>query len=114
LQQPQSVQRAGFFMCKGCWIEADKPNIKNNLTKSVAKMIERVYDFSMSGGNAHIVVDDWNIEDNHIDFCLQMVLQNVEKYDQDQLDAEKEFLMTFKLLDEEERYSALALYEGFI
>jgi len=51
-------------MCKGCWEEAGSPAIINTKTRAVAKLIDDVYSYSGAGGNAHIVVDDWNLEDS--------------------------------------------------
>jgi len=56
-------------------------------------------------GVCHIVVDDYNLEDLHIDSCL-----NDKKATKEEL----EFLKCFKELNEDERFTALILRDGRI
>lgn len=102
-------------MCKGCYIEMASPSIVNERTQDAAKLIARVYEFSCVGGNAHIVLDDWNLEDHHVDWCLSDALtQNVHEAGADQLSAERACLVAMRALSMDERASALAIYEGFL
>lgn len=104
-------------MCQSCWDELDQPRIVNDLTESVATMISEVYDYHEVGGHAHIVLDDWNLEDEHIDYCLDVVNKgghDDEEVTQDQLKVEKACLEALKQMTLEERASALAIYYGFI
>ena len=57
-------------MCFGCYEEFGKPTIINNRTERAAFLIEKVYEYSLVGGNCHIVTDDWNIDDDSIFWCL--------------------------------------------
>lgn len=100
-------------MCISCWRELGEPKIVTELTKAASRMIGKVYEYSISGGNCHIVIDDFNLENKHIDFCLEQVKNNENKYTQKQLVIEKQLLDTLRTMSLEERASALALYEGF-
>ena len=102
-------------MCYGCYEEAGEPAIINEATQAAAALIAKVYEFSMAGGNAHIVVDDWNLEDSDIRWCLDTALaENVHKADEEQLAAEKACLEALLALKPAERASAMALHGGFI
>lgn len=100
-------------MCYGCWEEYNKPSIINERTKKAALLIKQVYDHSLSGGNLHIIVDDFNIEDHHIAFCALYILKNGEE-NAIKLQAEVECLDAFLEMSVEERASALAIYEEWI
>ena len=102
-------------MCYSCYKEYGCPAIVNEATKHAAKLVEQVYEWSCVGGNAHIVLDDFNIEDSSIDWCLKDATSlNIRDACQEQLDVERECLLAFKSLTIEERASALALFEGWI
>ena len=58
-------------MCETCWREYGSPQIINPLIRRAEKLIARVYEHGSVGGNLHIVIDDWNIEDEHIKFCIK-------------------------------------------
>ena len=76
-------------MCYGCYEEEGKPSIINKATRAAAKLIESVYDFSEVGGNAHVVVNDWNLDDDDIQWCLDAGLtENLHQANLDQLCAE--------------------------
>jgi hypothetical protein len=102
--------------------------------RAAAAAIAEVYEHSCVGGNLHIVLDDWNLEDGNLEFCDgcitgagQMPLEpdaheahqryNREKRDNpdppEQLAAERRCHDLLKVLTEEERASALALNDGF-
>lgn len=52
-------------MCYGCYEEAGKPAIVNDKIKKAAELVKNLYkqDGCGAGGYAHIVTDDWNLED---------------------------------------------------
>lgn len=102
-------------MCQGCWEKYDKPAIVNERTLEGARLIDGVYYYSCVGGNAHVVVDDFNIEDCHIEACLTDGLdENIHEADADQLAAERACLEYLRGLSIEERASALALFDGYV
>jgi hypothetical protein len=66
-------------MCEQCYIDAGSPSIINEKTEHAARLIESIYDSPEGGvgGYAHIIVDDWNLDDDSIDFCLnEAILKN--------------------------------------
>lgn len=102
-------------MCYGCYKEYGEPAIINARTQAAAKLADAVYEFNCVGGNCHIVLDDFNIEDSHIDWCLDEGLKtNIHDHDNEQLEIEKNCLIAFKVLTVKERASALAIHQGWI
>lgn len=102
-------------MCYGCYEEYGSPKIVNDATKHAANLIGAIYEFNCVGGNAHIVLDDFNIEDSNIDWCLNEALNtNVHGHSEIQLQSERECLTALKGLTVEERASALAIHNGWI
>lgn len=121
-------------MCYGCWEEAGKPQIDNEKVRAAVPLIAEVYGYSCVGGNLHIVLDDWNIEDGNLEFCSGCIngagvmpledgaadchqRYNDEKRKNpdppDQLAAERACCDAFMAMTEDERSSALALYDQF-
>jgi hypothetical protein len=101
-------------MCYGCYMEYGEPRIVNEDTLPSASLIDNVYDYSDNGGNAHIVVDDWNLEDSHIEFCIDQIARNPFDSPQEQLDAELWCLEKMLSLSMAERASAMAIHEGWL
>ena len=104
-------------MCYGCYEEAGKPAIVNDKTKKAAELIKDLYkqDGCGVGGYAHVVTDDWNLEDGNIDWCIT----EAEKGEYEHISEEGKHacintLKYLKGLTEDERYSALALVDNFI
>lgn len=89
-------------MCEECWKEHGKPAIRNEKTLGVQPLIEAVYEEHAGGGGLHIIIDDYNVHDSHIDMCAKDVTT----------DAEKACLEAFRAMTIEERVSALAIYDG--
>lgn len=102
-------------MCIGCYEKLEGKTIINEKTKMAASLIDEVYDYSAVGGNAHIVLDDWNLEDHHIKWCIyEAIPENFHKYSDPQLEAEKACLYMLLGMSMEERISALAIHDGFV
>jgi hypothetical protein len=94
-------------MCYGCWEEEGKPQIDNEKVRLAAYSIFKVFEYiSPSGGNLHIVIDDWNLEDGNLEFCHEEILKDYNTI-------ELECCLRLKILSVEERYSALALHDGY-
>ncbi len=96
-------------MCYGCWQEYGSPQIINPQVVMACGLARKVEDLTCNGGNLHIQLEDWNIEDEHWD--------KYEIYDEhttgQQRTAEEACFEAFKNLTLEERASALALREGY-
>jgi hypothetical protein len=101
-------------MCFGCYEEYGQPRIINDAVISAAKLVADVYDFNFVGGNLHIVLDDWNIEDDHLGWCAERIAQNPDKDEPEQIRAEEACCAAFMALSLEERATALALHDEYI
>lgn len=94
-------------MCYGCWEQEGKPSIVNERTELVADFVRNLDKRSGSGCCLHIVTDDFNIDDGHVQFCLDEARKAVHP--------ECEALAGYLLdLSREERGSVLAIREGWI
>ncbi len=101
-------------MCMGCWHDYGAPREITPEIKEAAALVAKVYESSVVGGNAHIVLDDWNIEDDSIDWCLETALRtNIHEHSAEELAVERQCLEALKALGLKERASALALHDGF-
>lgn len=103
-------------MCQNCWVEEGSPSIINHRTKRAAVLVERLYETEHcgAGGIAHIVTDDWNVRDSDIEYCINDANSDYEG-SKEALQAALKVLNYFlKRLSINERYSALAIYDGLI
>jgi hypothetical protein len=98
------------IMCENCFEAAGSPAIINEKTIKASELIEKVYDYEGCGGYAHIVTDDWNLEDESIESCINWALENKNQSDVESQRATFECLFYLLTLTEEERYSAMALH----
>jgi uncharacterized Fe-S cluster-containing radical SAM superfamily protein len=104
-------------MCYECYEEAGKPTIINDKTKKAAELIKTMYEQEgcSVGGYAHIVTDDWNLDDDSVDWCIKEAEKGEYEHISDH--GRQSCLNTLKCLKElteDERYSALALVDYFI
>jgi len=76
--------------------------------KKATDLIKSIYEFNVVGGNCHIVIDDYNIDDGSIDWCLKHGLSsNIHEHTEKQLKIEKECLETLKVLSISNRKKVL-------
>lgn len=102
-------------MCKACYEESGSPKIINDKTRKASELIKAVYEFNLVGGNCHLVLDDFNLEDSAIDWCLKEgITSNVHEHNAEQLKTEVECLLFLKTLTLDERTSAMAMYRNWI
>jgi hypothetical protein len=107
-------QRGEMRMCVNCWIERGSPQINNDKVKSLVEVIGRVYDISCVGGLLHIVLDEWNLEDENVKWCLEDAIpENFHQHSEEEIAIEIECALALLSATEEERGSALARFEGF-
>lgn len=94
-----------------CYRKLGSPVVVNSAVLHCAALIGCVYDLCPCGGRAHIVLDDWNLEDDNIAFCLGWD-------DPDETQEENvacvAALQAMRSLSIPERATALALHDGFI
>jgi hypothetical protein len=101
-------------MCFGCWEERGSPKIVNEKTIDAVPLIEAVYEANSVGGNLHIVLDDFNIDDCDLEACRRFI----DNHEDDALTycdvvAERACLDAFVSMTVDERASALAMYDGY-
>lgn len=87
-------------MCHGCWAQMGEPRIEK---PEVRRMAERLAECEEFGG-LHIIVADWNIDDEAVEFCRDGTSA---------ADAERAVATDLLAMTEEERASALAIADGF-
>ena len=100
-------------MCDECYARYGRPAVDNPAVRLAAERILAVYAANPVGGNCHIVLDDWNLEGEHIEFCLN-ALRTGDTWHNDpgQHEADRACMIAMRELSLEERASALALSEG--
>jgi len=108
-------------MCYGCWEEEGKPSIVNEKTKAAAALIEELYEEQPVGGYLHIVTDDMNCEQGHIDYCVESMddWTTDSKWPGDKpmpepTDIERRCGAALQDMTDEERTSSIAIWEGWI
>lgn len=103
-------------MCQNCWIEEGSHSIINERTKKGSDLISAIYNTEDggAGGYAHIVVDDENLEDYHIESCLNEINNPSFELCKETKEACLECLLYLKSLSIEERWSSIALSNGYI
>lgn len=99
-------------MCRGCWEEYERPEIDTPAVREASRAIAEVYEFAETGGDLHIVLDDWNLEDHSLAFCREAIEEDSD-FTFREREVERRCLSLLRALTEDERASALALYEGF-
>lgn len=108
-------------MCFGCYEDYGSPAIVSDTTKRAAALCERVYEQSCVGGRLHIVLDDWNLEDGSLQFCMGDIEKGEageseygDPIDPETLAIERECCEALMAMTLEERASALAIQWGYI
>ena len=107
-------------MCENCWDKYGHHVIDTPVVRDAAAAIASLYEVARSGGRLHIVVDDWNLDDDNLDFCEDLIKNEPDRDDSDfggeepdQRDRERACLGALRRLTEAERGAALALADGF-
>ena len=91
-------------MCFGCYQEYGRKRPGKAARKAV-RLIAAVYAESDDGGRLHAVVDDWNLEDEHIQAALGDTAMS---------EAERDCARALDAMPLGQRAAALALYNDFI
>ena len=91
-------------MCISCWQEYGSPKIKNENVFDAVYAVREVYDSDMMGGRLHIVIEDWNLDNESLEWCNALGLDDLERKCFDAL----------SLLSIDERASVLAIFEGLV
>jgi len=96
-------------MCRECWIVTGSVALDGERVARGVELVERVRAQrhccgAARGGGLHVVLDDWNVEDESLDWCLALDLTDVER----------ECGEWLRALTVAERVSILARVEGFV
>lgn len=98
-------------MCESCYSGYGKPEVRNESVSLAVTLLRRLDELEPVGGVAHIVADDWNLEDEHIAWCLQ---QGPDGYDPDGYAAGMAFLAAMQAMSLDERATVLALADWML
>lgn len=104
-------------MCRQCWEdEYGGASVINEKTIAAAKLITDVYEINSVGGALHVVLDDWNIEDEFFGAdsfkgYLEYTLFQFSAYE---VKVQRKCFDAMAALTVEGRASALALHDGYI
>lgn len=90
-------------MCQGCYEEYGRP-APDEAARGVVPLIAAVYERCPVGGRLHIVVDDWNLDDEDIAYCLGNDIPDVDRKCGEALAS----------LTVDQRAAALAIYNGYV
>lgn len=88
-------------MCEACYLDYGAP-VK--ITPAVLDILDDLAAADEFGG-LHIIVDDWNLEDEHVEYCMTCEEASEE---------EKVLATRLRALDLPERATALALVDGYL
>ena len=106
-------------MCYPCWLENGRAAVINQSTISAAKSINHLYtcEGGEAGGALHLVLDGWNIWDNCLAYCRDVLDGRKKRHAMSSsalMLVEKDVLERLENLSTQERCSALAMSEHFI
>ena len=100
-------------MCLSCWNDYGAPQLDSPAIRAAAEAIAAVYDLPEggAGGSLHVVVDDFNIDDDDLPWAQQWL--NEHQDDPEARRVEQNCLDKLRALTLEERASALSLHRGY-
>jgi hypothetical protein len=98
-------------MCLGCYKEYGSPKIYNDKVKEAVALIGEFYENYSYDGNLHVQIDDYNLGDAFFK-DEELVVYN-ENAPAEQIEIERKLYALLRTMSEQERASAVALYDGF-
>jgi hypothetical protein len=103
-------------MCYDCWKNKyNAPKIINENVKKTIDLIQEIYKTESTGGDCHIVLDDFNIENDHIQWCIDWINRNeIPEIGPEVKAIELECMNLMLTMSIDERAIALALADGYI
>lgn len=99
-------------MCTSCWETEGRHSLVNDKTRAAAALIAELYERHTVGGYLHIVTDDYNIEQDSIDWCMGSSGRGCFGRPMD--DVERRCGEALQDMTDEERGSAIAIWEGWV
>lgn len=101
-------------MCESCWHQEGAPQIEHPRNDDVKRMFDAVYSADPCGGNLHIVLDDMNLDNDDVEYCLkESIPGNYANLPAEVNAIEKELGELLLTMTQQERYSAIAYAEGW-
>ncbi len=105
-------------MCQVCWAELGAPADWNAAVATGVRLAREVYKQprGSAGGNLHIVLDDWNLENDNIRYCMdtnEIVLPG-RTIDTTLTPVERECAEHFLTMSMDERGSVLAVLDNYV
>lgn len=73
-----------------------------NIQNACVLLIRELYKTEPTGGDMHIVTDDFNVEDIHLRWCMQHIGEYISKNDRVEM-LEEAIIRVLGLLTEDER-----------
>lgn len=101
-------------MCQGCYLEYGQPSLDSKEINHAAQLIRIIYQESGTGGPLHSILDDWNIENEHMEIHENLLTERERNYSDRLAQTSRDLLEIFKKMTVPERASSLARAEGFI
>ena len=81
---------------------------------AAAKAVEALYEVHLAGGFLHIVTDDFNIEDCHVESVGESIANPEAWWGREPDEVEREAHRLLAALDVKGRATALAVWEGWV
>lgn len=103
-------------MCENCYHEEyGAPDELDENVIACAEAIRKLYSIAVAGGRCHIVTDDWNLETQHVEYCIGEVEEARDQGEATvQLEYETNVLKLMRPMSEAQRAASIALAEGYI
>lgn len=104
-------------MCYNCYKEYGSPKVISDKVRDAVELVTK-YD-SASYCGLHIVVDDWNLEDEHVVWCLKSIslpeeVSGLTERSEEEKTAIVELGTLLLIMTIAERATALAINEGYV
>ena len=101
-------------MCINCWEHQGSPQVDNPKVREAARRIGELYQQEQcgAGGCLHVQVDDFNLED---DFFEDVQLEHFPQCtcNKARIEVENTLYQHLRAMSQEERFSAVALHDGY-
>lgn len=104
-------------MCYGCWEDAGWPTGPTSVHQGIAWAVDRgrrLRSISASGSVAHIIIEDCNLDDSNVDFCLEAFRSLTFCYPSDEELLAGQFASAMRDLSINDRRTAMAIIDGLV
>lgn len=95
-------------MCTSCWQAYGMPSHTSPAIQEAADLVRAVYAEHPAGGLTHCVLDDWNLDNDSLDWCLHHEEAGLPEHA-----SAIACMRAFRALSEDDRAAALAWAEGY-